>query len=175
MSYENEGFTAAMVAQSSLPNSGISRGEAGNSGKHSLKLPQIDMPAVAVDGEIGITEMADIFGVSLRTLRFYEEKGLIMPRRSGRQRFYNREHVRTMAVIHKCREVGMPVQQIETMLDDFRNCADEAEANAVFVLRLEIRIADIEDQQRQLQKERSIAGQILGLIDNDITLTTRSA
>ena len=39
--------------------------------------------------EMTISETARLYGVTLRTLRFYEDRGLIRPRRSGNARFYN--------------------------------------------------------------------------------------
>ena len=37
-----------------------------------------------------IRELTKEFGISARTLRFYEEKGLIVPRRNGQERLYSR-------------------------------------------------------------------------------------
>ncbi|MCB1842712.1 MAG: MerR family transcriptional regulator, partial [Halioglobus sp.] len=36
-----------------------------------------------------ISELAQEFDVTTRTIRFYEEKGLIAPRREGRKRLYS--------------------------------------------------------------------------------------
>jgi hypothetical protein len=45
--------------------------------------------------EMTISQMSRLFGVSLRTLRFYEDRGLIKPRREGNARFYRgADHVR---------------------------------------------------------------------------------
>ena len=38
--------------------------------------------------ELTISQMSRVFGVSLRTLRFYEDRGLIKPRREGNARYY---------------------------------------------------------------------------------------
>jgi len=69
----------------------------------ALVNPQHDMPAQAqapnrvgddngVDStsgrELTISETARLYGVTLRTLRFYEDRGLIRPRREGNARFY---------------------------------------------------------------------------------------
>ena len=39
--------------------------------------------------EMTISETARLYGVTLRTLRFYEDRGLIRPRRAGNARFYS--------------------------------------------------------------------------------------
>ena len=38
--------------------------------------------------ELTISQMSRLYGVSLRTLRFYEDRGLIKPRREGNARYY---------------------------------------------------------------------------------------
>lgn len=38
--------------------------------------------------ELTISQMSRLYGVSQRTLRFYEDRGLIKPRREGNARFY---------------------------------------------------------------------------------------
>ncbi len=42
----------------------------------------------SAQSEMTISQMSRLFGVSLRTLRFYEDRGLIKPRREGNARFY---------------------------------------------------------------------------------------
>ena len=41
------------------------------------------------DGQCSISDMARLYDVSLRTLRFYEDRGLLAPRREGTARFYD--------------------------------------------------------------------------------------
>ena len=43
---------------------------------------------------VRIGEMARKYGVTLRTLRFYEDKGLISPKREGSTRLYSRREGR---------------------------------------------------------------------------------
>ena len=38
--------------------------------------------------ELTVSQMSRVFAVSLRTLRFYEDRGLIKPRREGNARYY---------------------------------------------------------------------------------------
>jgi DNA-binding transcriptional MerR regulator len=55
---------------------------------------------------LGISQMSRVFGVSLRTLRFYENRGLIKPRREGNAR-YNRASDRIrMEMVLKGKKLG---------------------------------------------------------------------
>ena len=52
------------------------------------KESQVDPQPEAENDEMTISQMSRLYGVSLRTLRFYEDRGLIKPRREGNARYY---------------------------------------------------------------------------------------
>lgn len=63
-----------------------------------------------------ITELTREFGVSTRTLRFYEDEGLLQPLRRGRQRLYRpRERTRLMLIL-RGRRVGLSLKEIGEIL-----------------------------------------------------------
>ncbi|ADZ69691.1 Probable transcriptional regulator, MerR family protein [Polymorphum gilvum SL003B-26A1] len=71
------------------------------------------------DGEgklLAISEMSDLFGVTLRTLRFYEEKGLINPVRKGARRFYTSRDVGRMRVILQAKKIGLTLVEIRRVI-----------------------------------------------------------
>ena len=55
------------------------------------------------DGLIRIGEMAKRHGVTLRTLRFYEDKGLLAPRREGSRRLYTRRDDARLKLVNMTR------------------------------------------------------------------------
>jgi DNA-binding transcriptional MerR regulator len=64
-----------------------------------------------------IGELAREFGVTLRTLRFYEDKGLISPQRQGLTRIYGRRERARLKLILLGKRVGFPLDAIREMLD----------------------------------------------------------
>ena len=64
-----------------------------------------------------IGELAREFGVSLRTLRFYEDKGLISPHRQGMSRIYGRREKARIRLILMGKNVGFSLDEIKEMLD----------------------------------------------------------
>lgn len=64
-----------------------------------------------------IGEVADEFKVTLRTLRFYEDKGLINPKRVGTSRFYGRREKARLRLILLGRDIGFSLEDIREMLD----------------------------------------------------------
>jgi DNA-binding transcriptional MerR regulator len=69
------------------------------------------------DGLIRIGEMAKRHGVTLRTLRFYEDEGLLAPRREGTTRLYTRRDIARLKLILLGRKVGFPLRAVKKMID----------------------------------------------------------
>lgn len=62
--------------------------------------------------DMGIAEIAAAFGLTFRTLRFWEQKGLIKPRRAGTRRIYNLEQYRRVEQVKLLAEAGIPLADI---------------------------------------------------------------
>jgi len=66
-----------------------------------------------------IGELAGEFGVTLRTLRFYEDKGLISPQRQGFARIYGRRERARLKLVLLGKRVGFSLDAIKEMLDAY--------------------------------------------------------
>jgi DNA-binding transcriptional ArsR family regulator len=68
----------------------MSEGSVGHSDSAAVSTPAGKAYAQleAEQGELTISQMSRLYDVTLRTLRFYEDRGLIKPRREGNARFY---------------------------------------------------------------------------------------
>ena len=64
-----------------------------------------------------IRDLAKEFGISARTLRFYEEKGLVDPARRGEQRLYSRRDRARLAYVIAGKTVGFSLEEVREMLD----------------------------------------------------------
>ena len=64
-----------------------------------------------------IGDLAREFDVTLRTLRFYEDKGLISPRRDGANRLYSRRDRSRLKLVLMGKKVGFSLTEIKAMLD----------------------------------------------------------
>ncbi len=64
----------------------------------------------------GITELAREYGISLRAIRFYEDKGLLAPRRINGGRAYTRRDRVRLGLILRGKAVGMSLAEIEHIL-----------------------------------------------------------
>ena len=66
--------------------------------------------------ELTISQMSRVFGVSLRTLRFYEDRGLIKPRREGNARYYRSTDRIRMEMILKGKKLGFTLTEIQDLI-----------------------------------------------------------
>jgi DNA-binding transcriptional MerR regulator len=66
--------------------------------------------------EFTIGELAREFGVTLRALRFYENKGLVTPRRNGSARVYSQADRARLAAILSGKKLGFTLTEIRAMI-----------------------------------------------------------
>ena len=69
------------------------------------------------DGPLGIQQVARELGISQRTLRFYEDKGLIASTRIGTMRVYSRRELGRMRLILRGKRLGFSLREISEFLD----------------------------------------------------------
>lgn len=97
-----------------------------------------------------ISDLAAEFSVTPRTIRFYEDEGLIHPARRGTQRLYSKSDRARLQWILRGRNVGFSLGDIRDLLDLYRPNAREGQMRAALekcrdrVTALEAQRADID-------------------------------
>ena len=71
---------------------------------------------VTEGGESTISDLARNYGVSLRTLRFYEDRGLLHPRRQGTMRYYGAADRVRLELILKGKRLGFTLAEIQDLI-----------------------------------------------------------
>ncbi|MFC5756878.1 MULTISPECIES: MerR family transcriptional regulator [unclassified Rhizobium] len=130
-------------------------------------LPSAALPPDLPQGPVPIADMANAFGVTHRTLHFYEEKGLISANRIGLMRVYDQDDVMRMAVITVCRETGMPIAVIQELMDVLRSAASQEEAESIFREALSQRKRELTAEMSTLHRQLQ---QVSDLLDYDTSL-----
>jgi DNA-binding transcriptional MerR regulator len=99
-----------------------------------------------------ISDLASEFGITTRTIRFYEEKGLLAPTRSGQQRVYSSADRVRLKLILRGKRLGFTLQESRDLIAMY----DPAHGNVEQLQRL---IQKIEIKEALLQRQlRDIAG-----------------
>ncbi|WP_421792629.1 MerR family transcriptional regulator [Hyphobacterium sp.] len=100
--------------------------------------------------EYSIRDLAAEFGVTARTLRFYEQKGLLNPGRRGASRVYAEADRARLVVILRGKRVGFSLDEIREMLDlEAITAQTPASINAV-LSRFSARIEALHDQREDI-------------------------
>ena len=94
-----------------------------------------------------ISELAQAFDVTPRTLRFYEEKGLLSPNRQGQARLYSAADRARLTLIMRGKTLGLSLEQSAELIDMY----DPASNNKK---QLEALIAKIRDRREQLETQK---------------------
>jgi MerR family copper efflux transcriptional regulator len=89
------------------------------------------MPARA--GLLQIGQVADRTGLSLRTIRFYEENGLVRPttRSDGGFRLYSEDDVARLEVIKRMKPLGFRLEEMQELLTLLADLADRPDDAAL--------------------------------------------
>lgn len=98
-----------------------------------------------------IAEVADEFAVTHRTVRFYEDQGLISPERRGTARmFHPRDRVR-LALVLRGKRLGFDLAQIRRIVDMYDQAPGEAGQLRYLLDQIADRRADLEQRRRDIE------------------------
>lgn len=94
-----------------------------------------------------IQNVATELGVSPRTLRFYETKGLVEPQRVGSMRVYGRREVARLRLILRGKRLGFSLREIQEFLDLYDADPRHAEQMRRLIDRVRVRVVELEAQR----------------------------
>ncbi len=98
----------------------------------------------------GIAELAREFNVTTRTIRFYEDKGLLSPERQGQRRVYSpRDRVR-LRLIMRGKRLGFSLSEIRQMIDLYDDDPSEVAQLKLFLEKIRERQAVLSQQQADI-------------------------
>jgi len=98
-----------------------------------------------------ISELAKEFGVTTRTIRYYEDQGLLSPTREGVNRiFSNRDRVRLKLAL-RGKRLGFSLGEIRELFELYDGSRDEKKQLEEFLAKLERRRALLEQQREDIE------------------------
>ena len=136
-------------------------------------------PLAATEADsFSISDLAKEFGVTPRALRFYEEEGLISPRRDGPTRVYSRRDRARVAWILRGKSLGFSLDEIGELLDLYdlgdgrqkqrvetvRLCRERAENLRVTMQELEAMIEQLDLFAGTLEEKAVHCGTVLHVV-----------
>ena len=97
-----------------------------------------------------ITQLAEEFGVTLRTIRHYEDVGLLSPARRGTQRVFDtRQRIRLQLVL-RGKRLGFSLPEIATIVNMYDDQPGESGQLHYLLDQIEVRRAELEQMRRDI-------------------------
>jgi DNA-binding transcriptional MerR regulator len=116
-----------------------------------------------------ISELAREFGVTTRTIRFYEEKGLVHPQRQGQQRFYTPADRVRIKLILRGKRIGMTLQESVELIDMYEPRRNNTRQLQTLISTIDTRRTtllqqrqDIDEMLRGLDEVQALCASALG-------------
>ncbi len=98
-----------------------------------------------------IADLTREFGVTARTIRFYEAEGMLSPERAGTQRLYHpRDRVR-LKLILRGKRLGFSLAEIREIIDLYDSAPGEVAQLHHFLDKIAERRADLAQKQRDIE------------------------
>lgn len=112
----------------------------------------MNAPARSTQETWTITELAAEYSVTLRTIRFYEDQGLISPERRGSQRVFRpRDRVR-LGLILRGKRLGFSLQEIAKIVDMYDAEPGEAGQLRYLLEQIAVRREELEQRRRDIEE-----------------------
>ena len=105
-----------------------------------------------MDKIYSVTELARDLGVTARTIRFYEDQGLISPQRAGATRVYTRRDRARMVLILRGKRLGFSIKEIKEFLDLYVVDVTQIEQMQLLLAKVRQRTGMLEEQRRALEE-----------------------
>lgn len=99
-----------------------------------------------------IGDLARDFDISLRTLRFYEDRGLLIPDRTGQTRLYSRSDRRRLKLILLAKGIGFSLGDIQKLLDFYDGKPNNGSAGDIILKKFRRQLETLQSQKAEVEK-----------------------
>jgi DNA-binding transcriptional MerR regulator len=116
------------------------------------------------NGTYTIGELSREFDITLRSIRFYEDQGLLQPTRVGTTRIFSRRDRGRLALICRGKRLGFSLKVIKTFLDLYESGGQQTDQMRFLFEKAQERVKVLEQQrvdlEQTLRELREISAQI---------------
>ena len=99
-----------------------------------------------------VSELAGEFDLTTQALRFYEEKGLLSPKRVGNTRVYNHRDRTRLTLVRKFQRLGFSLEDIREYLSLYRSGRPNVEQYRDGLVKIRRRLVELEAMKRDLEE-----------------------
>jgi DNA-binding transcriptional MerR regulator len=103
--------------------------------------------------EFSISDLAREFDITPRAIRFYEDQGLLAPRRDGQRRIYTPRDRTRLKLTLRGKRLGLTLSEIRELIDMYEPGRDERPQLERFLAVLDAHKASLNRQQQDLEAQ----------------------
>lgn len=104
-----------------------------------------------IEPVFSITELAQELDLTTRTIRFYEDRGLLRPARRGQQRVYSRADKTRLKLVLRGKRLGWPLDDIREMIELYDTPDGERKQLEVMLTRISQSRATLLQQREDIE------------------------
>lgn len=119
-----------------------------------------------------VTELAEDLGITPRTLRFYEDKNLLNPRRAGNARVYTHRDRGRMILILRGKRLGFSLSEIREWLELYESDTAQVEQMRKLIGKAAGRLAALEQQRQDIDATITELTDIIGAAERHLATAT---
>jgi len=105
-----------------------------------------------MSSQYSIRELSQEFDVTTRTLRFYEEKGLLSPARSGQNRAYSAADRARLILILRGKTLGLSLTQSADLIAMYDPASNNKKQLETLIEKIQSRRHQLEAQKQELER-----------------------
>lgn len=98
-----------------------------------------------------ITDLSREFDITPRTLRFYEEKGLLSPQREGQNRIYSTADRTRLKLILRGKRLGLTLDESRDIIDLYQPQTDNKKQLQTLLDKIQQKKSQLRQQQQDLE------------------------
>jgi DNA-binding transcriptional MerR regulator len=106
----------------------------------------------SINDKSSIGDLARELDVTPRAIRFYEDEGLLSPRRDGGRRVYSKRDFVRLKLILRGKRLGFSLAEVREMLELYDSAPDEGPQLAKFLAALGARREQLERQREEIDE-----------------------
>lgn len=110
------------------------------------------MNEMSVSEQHSIRDLADEFAITTRTIRFYEDKGLIKPARDGQRRIYSNGDRARLKLILRGKRLGFSLDEITQLVSLYETPDDAVPQLEQYLKTLLTHKAMLEEQRSDIDR-----------------------
>ena len=122
-----------------------------------------------------ISDLAREFGVTTRTIRFYEEKGLLSPLREGQKRLYKPTDRVRLSLILRGKRIGLTLDESRDIIDMYEHGQDNAEQLHSLLGKVDERRQLLQGQLEDIQDMLTELEDVQARCEHALSLLTKGA